>query len=155
RLRLDHLRLEIVLLAAAPAGPPRLVRDLAYAPLRVQPQRAAPTGVADRMDTLAGADAVARQPQLLGALGHPANPDQGQVLLGVPGDDPARDTAGGLGQVEVRAAGRDQLALVVEREQERYLVRVADDVIVGHDQPLAAVDQRAGARADAVVVHEG
>ena len=93
RIGLDHLGIEMQDLVAG-LGRPFLLIDLPHLARRVDPQRAAAAGIADRMHRLPRRHARRRNRQRLGPVGHTFDLDQRHVGLLVPGDHPAADALG-------------------------------------------------------------
>ena len=147
RVGLDHLRREVVPVAAVLVRRRPLLRvHLADLTGGVHPQRIAPRRVADRVDRLARVGAVFRQRQPRHPVRHPVHTDQREV-----GRLVERDYLAGhrqLAVVVVIVGVGDPLVVEVEREEHECLFDIPDDVVVGDDEPPAAVDHGAGPGAE-------
>lgn len=96
------------------------------------------------MHRLAGVGAFGRQRQLRHAVRHPIDADQHEVGLLVDLDHFAGD-AELTGTVQVVLAVGDGLLAVEHRKEDGGVLHLADDMVVGEDEPAPVIDERPAA----------
>ena len=133
------------LVLAALFGFPVLAVDLADGTRRVNPQAAAGPGVADGMDADARRRAALGHGKRLDAVRDAVDLEQGHVAFLVLGQHVGPNDILPLQPLHVHVALGNQFALLIGRKENNDLVAVADDVVVGDDQTILAIDERARA----------